>query len=460
VTGKEPDRRRFTRADYINAFAKLHADANTPSPEEISSWIRTKRNRRVAANTIGEWLKPDPVIPRTDEQFLLALECLHGLAGKTWPLPSAVLDRWKQRRAAAYAEARATTARSKIGPAQLLDANAVDSANEHSPDSAAANGADRESPKSPGSGHSSVLSENRVRVADAQARLEVAAASPRWKRPLSYVSTPGKAVLSLVVMGAIGGVIMLLLTFLKPSSTAAVDPGAPVAVVVQTDPPLTVPGNYAIAGTVAGRPSHLNFGPDLVAAHPDAVSVGVFNLKLILEGRRDRPVVITDLRPRVLTRSSPVAGTLFERPAQGVNDTVSGCVYLDDPAAGLLTANSSGGQAGLCELDARPFFDEHYLTLGHGEQAVINVRAEVSKQTPPPLGSYEWELLLTMVEDGKTTHLTIRDGAQPFRLTSTAPAPGYQAVYTIDATKADVKAVDPEQWYRARFNTSPNGPQR
>ncbi|MEV4237058.1 hypothetical protein AB0J47_17990 [Nocardia sp. NPDC049737] len=463
MTGRESGRRRFTRADYINAFAKLHADANAPSPERISSWIRARRNRRVAANTIGEWLKPDPVIPRTDESFLLVLECLHTLGGKPWPLPSAVLDQWKQRRADAFAEARSTTARSRTGSASAPDADTVDSEEGHGPDSTAENGAGREEAPEVVVVDMARSARRRVHVTGAVCRPVASATPPQWKRPLSYVATPGKAVLSLMVTGVIGGVITLLLTIFGPAITAAVSSGPPIAVVVQTDAPLTVPGKYAIPGTLPDHPPHLNFGPDLVAAHPDALSVGVFNLKLILEGRRSRPVVITDLRPRVLTRSSPVTGTLFETPAQGTNDTVSGCVYLDDPAAGLMTANSSGGQAGLCEPDARPFFAEHYLTLNRGEQAVINVRAEVSKQSPLPsrsIGSYEWELLLTMVEDGKTSHLTIRDGAQPFRLTSFAPAPGYQAVYTFGSGDADLKAVDPAQWYRDRFNASSDGPPR
>ncbi|MFD4444553.1 tetratricopeptide repeat protein [Nocardia sp. NPDC058519] len=71
------------------------------------------RNRRISANTIAEWLKPDPVIPRDSEKFLLVLECLHAMAGKPWPLPPEALERWKQRRADAYAEARTTSPKSE-----------------------------------------------------------------------------------------------------------------------------------------------------------------------------------------------------------------------------------------------------------------------------------------------------------------------------------------------------------
>lgn len=124
MTGSRPDRPKYTRAGYVQAFFKLHAEAKNPYPQDVAAWILAKKNRRVSANTITEWLKPNPVVPRDVEKFVLVLECLHVMAGKPWPLPTETLRRWQQRRADAYAEARAT-ATEKPGPVQASPGTSV-----------------------------------------------------------------------------------------------------------------------------------------------------------------------------------------------------------------------------------------------------------------------------------------------------------------------------------------------
>jgi len=263
------------------------------------------------------------------------------------------------------------------------------------------------------------------------------------------MSTPAKALLGLVVTG-IGTAITLLVTNYLPSINDTISSGPPVDVVVQHDKPLTAAGQFAIPETLSGNPLRLK---SLATEHPEAVPVGGFGLKLILEGRRSQPVVITELRAHVLTRSKPLAGTLITVPSQGLNTDVSGCMYLADTAPTLVAADPSGS---VCEPAAPPFFTTHNLTLNRGEQAVINVQAMVSRSNPAPTvpttGSYEWEFVLSVVQNGKTTDLTIRDGTQPFRLTSYAP--GYQAVYSGNDV---MTAVDPAQWLRLAF---PDGPPR
>ncbi|WP_216896651.1 hypothetical protein [Nocardia alni] len=261
------------------------------------------------------------------------------------------------------------------------------------------------------------------------------------------MSTPGKALVGLVAAGVVGGVIPLLINFYGPTITDTISSGSPLEVVVQHDPPLTTPGLFALPGTLAGDALPLR---DLAAQHPDAVPVGTFEVKLILEGRRSRPAVITDLRARVLNQSKPVAGTLISVASAGENTNVNGCLYLSDPAPDLMTADPN--QPG-CSPTAKPYFAVHNLTLNRGEQMVIDVSAKVSRQWPTPaqaFGSYEWELVLSVVQDGKTTELTIRDGAQPFRLTSIAP--GYRAVYS--GTEV-MNAEDPAQWLRLTFPDEP-----
>jgi hypothetical protein len=245
-----------------------------------------------------------------------------------------------------------------------------------------------------------------------------------WKHPFSSLTKPGKALVGLVATGVIGGLITLLINAYGPSITDTISSGPPLDVVVQYDKPLTAAGSFALPGTLAGNALPQR---DLAAQHPEAVTVGGFTVKLILQGRRSQPTVVTDLRARVLSRSKPIAGTLISTSGSE-NTNTNGCMYLADPAPTFLTPdpNATG-----CLPGAKPYFAVHNLTLNRGEQAVIDVNAIVSQQSPAPaqaLGSYEWEFVLRVVQNGKSTDMTIRDGTQPFRLT--ALAPDYRAAYS------------------------------
>ncbi|MGY2026961.1 tetratricopeptide repeat protein [Nocardia gipuzkoensis] len=79
--------------------------------QDISDWIDLQKHRTVAPSTIGDWFKPQPVIPRTDEKFLLVVECLHAAVSEQWT--TAARERWKKLRAAAYAEVRSGTQRTR-----------------------------------------------------------------------------------------------------------------------------------------------------------------------------------------------------------------------------------------------------------------------------------------------------------------------------------------------------------
>ncbi|MGF6887031.1 hypothetical protein ABIA39_004165 [Nocardia sp. GAS34] len=245
-----------------------------------------------------------------------------------------------------------------------------------------------------------------------------------WKHPFASLTKPGKALVGLVATGVIGGLITLLINAYGPTITDTISSGPPLDVVVQYDKPLTTAGYFALPGTLAGNAIPQQ---DLAAQHPEAVAVGRFTVKLILQGRRSQPALITDLRARVLSRSKPIAGMLISTSGSE-NTNTNGCVYLADLAPTFLTPDPT---ASGCLPGAKPYFAVHNLTLNRGEQAVIDVNAMVSQQNPTPpqaLGSYEWEFVLRVVQNGKSTDMTIRDGTQPFRLT--ALSPDYRAAYS------------------------------
>ncbi|MEU2107157.1 FxSxx-COOH system tetratricopeptide repeat protein [Nocardia sp. NPDC019255] len=100
VTGHQGD---SARARFVAELAALRG-RSVVTTDDISDWIRNRKSRTVAPSTIGDWLKPQATIPRTDEKFLLVVECLHAAASQQWT--SAALERWKRLRAAAYAESR------------------------------------------------------------------------------------------------------------------------------------------------------------------------------------------------------------------------------------------------------------------------------------------------------------------------------------------------------------------
>ncbi|MGW4367639.1 tetratricopeptide repeat protein, partial [Nocardia takedensis] len=101
------------RARYVRELTELRRRANL-SANDISTWISHRKRRSVAATTIVDWFKFDPRIPRSDEQFVLVLECLHTEASVPWS--GTALARWKKLRAEAYAEPRPTPSIDPSGP--------------------------------------------------------------------------------------------------------------------------------------------------------------------------------------------------------------------------------------------------------------------------------------------------------------------------------------------------------
>jgi hypothetical protein len=140
-------------------------------------------------------------------------------------------------------------------------------------------------------------------------------------------------------------------------------------------------------------------------------------VRLVVTGQHERPVLITGLRANVLRRERPLSKTIVYGPPQGAGENIQVGLDLDSPTP---SARSFDDKRFLAE----PYFTAHHVSVKAGEQVVFTVRAFTSK-------CYcEWELLVTAVVDGKDQVFRVKDGNQPFRTTAFATA--YETIYSFD----------------------------
>jgi hypothetical protein len=140
-------------------------------------------------------------------------------------------------------------------------------------------------------------------------------------------------------------------------------------------------------------------------------------LQITVEGRRDDPVLIRDMRARVTSRQPPLSGTLIYGMPQGVDPVVEIAFDLDSLGPVAMSTDESGHPLA-------PYFATNVVTLGKGEKAVFSIRAYTAT-------CYcEWEIDVYAVVDGRDEKYTIRDGTRPLR--TTAWAPSYDVAYSFN----------------------------
>jgi hypothetical protein len=140
-------------------------------------------------------------------------------------------------------------------------------------------------------------------------------------------------------------------------------------------------------------------------------------VRLIVVGLHERPVLITGLRANVLRREPPLSKTIVYGPPQGAGGNIQVGLDLDSRAP---SARSFNDRLFLAE----PYFAAHHVSVKPGEQVVFTVRAFTSR-------CYcEWELLVEAVVDGKDQVFRVKAGDRPFR--TTAFAKSYETIYSFD----------------------------
>jgi hypothetical protein len=144
-------------------------------------------------------------------------------------------------------------------------------------------------------------------------------------------------------------------------------------------------------------------------------------VRLVITGQHERPVLITGLRANVLRRERPLSKTLIFGPPQGAGENIQVGLDLDSRTPSARGFDSKN-------FLAEPYFAAHHVSVKPGEQVVFTVRAFTSK-------CYcEWELLVDGVVDGKEQVFRVTDGDQPFRTTAFATA--YETISTFAVSVA------------------------
>jgi hypothetical protein len=141
-------------------------------------------------------------------------------------------------------------------------------------------------------------------------------------------------------------------------------------------------------------------------------------VRLVVTGQHERPVLITGLRANVLRRERPLSKTIVYGPPQGAGENIQVGLDLDSRTPYARSFDKDK------RFLAEAYFAAHHVSVKPGEQVVFIARAFTSKC------NCEWELLVTAVVDGKDQVFSVRDGDQPFRTTAFAAA--YETIYSFD----------------------------
>jgi hypothetical protein len=139
-------------------------------------------------------------------------------------------------------------------------------------------------------------------------------------------------------------------------------------------------------------------------------------LRLIVIGQTDAPVLISGIRAHISKRAPPLSGTLIYLEPQGEGSNIQIGFDLDSPNPVARTFDQN--------MDMKEaYFANRHVSVKKGEQVVFAIRAYTSR-------CYcEWELLVDVVVDGKKETLTVKDGKKSFR--TTALTDSYRTIYEI-----------------------------
>jgi hypothetical protein len=142
-------------------------------------------------------------------------------------------------------------------------------------------------------------------------------------------------------------------------------------------------------------------------------------LRLIVIGQSNRPVLISGMRATIIRRERPLSGTLVFLEPQGGGSNLELGFDLD-------SVNPIARAFNRLENMARPYFETHHVTVKKDEQVVFAIRAFTKRYY------CEWKIQLDAVIDGKKKTFTIMDGSRPFR--TTALTHSYQEIYRTQSS--------------------------
>jgi hypothetical protein len=173
-------------------------------------------------------------------------------------------------------------------------------------------------------------------------------------------------------------------------------------------------GGVKINTLIEGPTTHSEFSP----------------VQLVVQGGAGSPVVIREMRAHILSRQSPISGTLVYGPPQGEGSVTDIAFDLDSNDAVARRVDDIG-------LPSTPYFASTYLTLQPGESMAFSVRAYTRAYHS------NWEIEISGVVNGKDQSVMVRDSdGNPFR--TTAFAQSYETVYDLDFEKHRFVRLPPD----------------
>ena len=251
--------------------------------------------------------------------------------------------------------------------------------------------------------------------------------------------------------GVVGGVIVAVVTavavawavfFAGPSTTGGTTPLATQSATASgapgNGPPLRVSlfhetsrDDPEVGTTVFPRELNLSQA-DLQSINSRGITAwlagrggyeSVTELKLTVTGRR--PCRILDMRADVLSRSSPMTGTLFRPYAGGGEGSILFTFNLDSPGPVALVSTND-----YTKSNPPAYFQAHTFTLAPGEQHTFQVEALTSKY------AVQWVIDIVVLDGNKTIDYVVKDSdGGPFRTSAVAgftqEKTYYKSIYTV-----------------------------
>jgi len=173
-----------------------------------------------------------------------------------------------------------------------------------------------------------------------------------------------------------------------------------------------------------------------------AYAVPYLRLRLVLEGRRNQQIQITNLEVSDFQIGPPVRGTLVGLSEEGGNNNQQVVFNLDDPIPRALDAEADAA------TNDKSYFQNKSISLNDREQVVLlaqfNARRDASAQ---------FALTLRYMIGGETRSLKIDNNDRPFRVT--APSCSERGADSVDYDHA-YSMVETDQGFGLQVEPDPH----
>ncbi len=169
-----------------------------------------------------------------------------------------------------------------------------------------------------------------------------------------------------------------------------------------------------------------------VTRSADPVNLDTLSLRLTLTGHTNQQILITDIQPQIVSRTAPLAGTLFCLPPQSGPPSMNMLFDMDRPfpvARDMRFDDKTTYVAGRQTRDiglGPPFFEQRSITLHKHDQQVLLIRATTR------LHYVSFRLVVTYELGDQEKHTVIDNHGAPFLVTAMLQAPHtYGSVYQM-----------------------------